>query len=75
MLTVISTHELALSKAAQKRVWKSFCHGGSNHSADASTLPYIIRRCEQEGVPYALTAYPGVGYFIERAIPFEARSN
>lgn len=64
MLTIISTHEIALSKAAQRRVWKSFLDGGTNHSANASTLPYIIRRCEAERIPYVLTAVPGTGYFL-----------
>lgn len=66
MLTVISTHEMYLSKAAQKRVWDSFMNTGTNHSARACTLPYIIRRCEQEGIAYKLIAHPGEGYWIER---------
>lgn len=31
---------------------------------NASTLPYIIRRCELERIPYVLTAVPGKGYFV-----------
>lgn len=65
MLTVISTHELALSKAAQKRTWDAFMKHGTQHSANASTLPYIIRRCEQDQIEYKLIAAPGVGYFIQ----------
>ena len=64
MLTVISTHEIALSKAAQERIWKVFMDGGTAHSPDAATLPYIIRRCEQENIPYVLNAEPGKGYYI-----------
>ena len=67
MLTVISTHEIALSKAAQRRIWKAFNEGCTSHSAAAVTLPYLIRRCEQEGIGYVLTAQPGVGYIMERA--------
>lgn len=66
MLTVISTHELALSKAAQQRTWNCFLNGGTSHSAQASTLPYIIRRCEQERIAYTLQAIPGQGYFIKK---------
>lgn len=65
MLTIISTHELALSKAAQERTWRSFLEGGTSHSANASTLPYLIRRCEQEKMPYTLVAQPSVGYFMK----------
>jgi hypothetical protein len=66
LLTVISTHEMALSKAAQRRTWDAFLAGGTLHSSRAATLPYIIRRCEQEQIPYVLTAHPGIGggYFI-----------
>lgn len=66
MLTIISTHEIAMSKAAQRRTWEAFLDGGTNHSANASTLPYIIRRCELERIPYVLTAAPGMGYFIRK---------
>lgn len=69
MLAVISTHEIALSKAAQRRTWDAFMNGGTNHSANASTLPYIIRRCEIQKLPYVLTAVPGKGYFIAPAVP------
>lgn len=64
-LTVISPHELALSKAAQKRTWDAFKAGGTSHSANAATLPFIIRRCELERVPYLLMARPGEGYYIQ----------
>lgn len=71
MLTVISTHEVALSKAAKRRLWECFLKGGTNHSPQASTLPYILRRCEQEGQRYTLDALPGQGYFIK---PREGKS-
>jgi hypothetical protein len=64
MLCVNSPHEVVLSKAAQGRLWANFKKNGTNHSGRASLLPYIIRRCELEGVPYVLKAYPGRGYYI-----------
>lgn len=64
-LCVNSPHEVALTKAAERRIWEAFIDGGTTHSGRASTLPYIMRRCEREGVPYRLTAMPGMGYFIE----------
>ena len=67
MLTVISVFEIAMSKTAQQRTWAAFMGGGTNHSARASTLPYIIRRCETEKIPYTLIAAPGMGYFIKPA--------
>lgn len=60
----MSPHEMALSKAAQRRTWDEFMKHGASHSGRASTLPYIMRRCEQEGQRYQLTAIPGKGYFI-----------
>jgi hypothetical protein len=67
MITVGSPHETALTKAAQRRVWDAFLSSGTNHSASAATLPYIIRRCELEQIPYILNAVPGMGYYIKRA--------
>jgi hypothetical protein len=52
------------SKAAQERTWQMFLKGGTSHSAQAHTLPYIINRCEREGIPYQLKAMPGSGYYI-----------
>lgn len=40
--------------------------GKSTHSGLAGTLPFIINHCEEQAIPYRLTAQPGVGYFIER---------
>ncbi len=65
MLSVFSPYEIAMTKAAQKRTWEAFLERGTSHSGNASTLPYVIRRCEQEGVGYKLTALPGRGYYIE----------
>ena len=66
MICVNSPHEVALSKAAANRLWQTFLETGSQHSGRASLLPYIIRRCELEKIPYKLTAHPGAGYYIER---------
>jgi hypothetical protein len=66
MLAFFSPYEIALSKAAQKRIWTVFMERGTTHSSNASTLPYVLRRCEQEGIPYLLRAAPGVGYWVER---------
>lgn len=65
MLTVISTHEMALSKAAKRRTWEAFMKNGTAHSANAATLPFIIRQCELCKIPYVLTARPGIGYHIK----------
>jgi hypothetical protein len=68
-LSATSPFELELDRATGSRVWKSFLQGGSTHSARASTLPYIIRRCERERVGYVLTAMPGQGYHIAPHTP------
>lgn len=67
MLIVMSTFEdeLPLSKAQQRRTWEAFMEGGTTHSGRAQTLPYVMRRCEREKIPYKLTAVPGQGYHIE----------
>ena len=67
MITFCSTHEMAMTKAAQERAWAAFLSGGSGHSERASTLCYILRRCEQEGRGYILTARPGQGYHVKPA--------
>ena len=65
ILCATSPYEIALSKAAQFHAWKGLRESGSSsHSARASTLPYLIRRCEREGIPYTLKAAPGVGYCL-----------
>ncbi len=54
-----------LSKPMLESTWNAFLEGGTNHSADAQTLEYVMNRCEEEGVPFKLSGLPGVGYFIE----------
>ena len=58
-----------LSRPMRERMWEAFLEHGTNHSQQALTLPYIINRCEEENVPYRLTAIPGQGYFIEQLPP------
>ena len=65
MIVVVSLHEMALSKAEQRRIWKAFIERGTSHSGKASTLPFVMRKCELEGVEYRLTAMPGESYWIE----------
>lgn len=68
-LTVISRFEMPWSKASRERTWQAFLRGGTNHSSQAMNLPAIINRCEREGIPYRLTALPGIGYSIGRFDP------
>lgn len=68
MLCVTSPVEVELSNSAKKITWDNFLKNGSTHSANASTLPFIIRRCEQLNIAYILEAEPGIGYFIRRKI-------
>jgi len=68
MLTVISPNEMAMTKAAQRRLWSEFTTNGTYHSKLACTLPYIIRRCELEKIDYTLQASPGAGYFIKKGV-------
>ena len=65
ILCVSTPHEAELSRAEARRIWTAFLEHGSTHSARAATLPFIIRRCESAGIPYVLTARPGMGYFIK----------
>lgn len=67
MLTIISTHEMYLSKTQMRRQWNEFFNGHViTHSSNAQTLPWLIRKCEQEKVPYRLDAVPGYGYTIQK---------
>lgn len=59
-----SEDEATLSKTARERCWQQFLRGGTTHSGRATTLPYLMRRAERAGVPYVLTAHPGVGYHL-----------
>lgn len=66
-LCVSSPFELEVSRPIGAMLWKSFMAGTtSHHSAKASTLPYMIRRAEREGVPYLVEAHPGLGYTMRR---------
>lgn len=71
ILNVTSPYENPMSATIQRTIWNAFIQHGSHHSYKASTLPYIIRRCEQEGIPYRLLAYPGMGYHISRVDPVQ----
>ena len=60
-------HDGRLSPQMQERIWRSFKIGRElKHTAEASTLPYVVNRCEMEGIAYVLRASPGVGYTIQR---------
>lgn len=65
MLCVTSPFEVSQSRASGSRIWRTFLAGGTNHSSKAATLPYLIRRCEREGVSFRLEAHPGLGYRME----------
>jgi len=65
ILNATSPYEIDLDRNRKAHTWRAFLEHGSNHSARASTLPYLIRRCEREGVGYVLTAMPGQGYHME----------
>lgn len=64
-LNATSPFELSVNKAEGARLWRDFMARGSQHSGRASLLPYLIRRCEREKIPYTLVAVPGMGYWIE----------
>lgn len=40
--------------------------GNSNHSGAGHTLGIVLQYCEENKIPYRLTAYPGMGYVIEK---------
>jgi hypothetical protein len=65
-LCVTSAFEEPLSKTQLAQSWAQFMKGGTQHSARAAILPHIIRRAEQAGISYRLTAHPGAGYYLER---------
>lgn len=66
VLNATSPYEKPLNRVQQKVIWDNFLNSGSAHSAQAATLPYIMRRCEIEGIAYKLYAHPGQAYFIEK---------
>lgn len=43
--------------------------GSSQHSGMAMGVPFIVNYCEKNKIPYVLKAYPGQGYYIEKAPP------
>lgn len=64
-------HEVSAGTPRYERsaqmTWDSFVRNGhTNHSRAATLLPVIMNRCEKEGIPYILKAFPGAGYYIER---------
>jgi hypothetical protein len=65
VLSATSPYEMEIDRATGSRLWVAFLSSGSTHSLRAGTLPYIMRRCEREGVPYILKAVPGKGYNIK----------
>lgn len=49
---------------------KSFIEKGhSQHSGMGLFLPFILNYCEENSIPYKLTAHPKLGYYIERIDP------
>lgn len=55
--------------AAIKRIIEQFEETGtSTHSANGSTLPYIIEYCERSNIPYRLNSFPGKGYVVEKLV-------
>lgn len=44
--------------------------GGGRHSALGDTLGLTIRRLEEVGISYQLTAHPGEGYYL-KGIPHD----
>lgn len=65
-----SPYEESISATEAARIWAEFLDRGTQHSSMAATLPYIIRRCEREGIAYRIEAYPGDGYYV-KPIPKE----
>ena len=64
VIRVIIDETMPISKAALERNWQAFMRGGTNHSGRGATLAAIINRADREGIPYVLTAHPGLGYHI-----------
>jgi hypothetical protein len=68
-LNASSPFEEELSAPQKREMWAAFLQGGTTHSARAATLPFIIRKCERDGVGYTLRAEPGTGYRIYPTTP------
>jgi len=67
-LRVVSFGEIVPRKKTGATLWRQFLAGGSFHSGEAGLVPYIVNRCEREGIPYILEAVPGHGYGIRPAV-------
>jgi len=65
-ISAINPMSTPLSKTAQAQTWATFARKGTMHSDNASTLWYVLDRCEREGIAYLLVAIPGQGYNITR---------
>lgn len=60
---------IAVRSWQAKRIIEAFEHSGhSTHSGQGSTLWVILDYCNENGIPYDLTAKPGEGYFVERRV-------
>ena len=60
------TKKIKLSEKMKRLTWEGFIQGGTSHSGNAGTLPYVMNRCEEEKVEYTLRAAPGKGYYISQ---------
>jgi hypothetical protein len=59
---------LRITNASHQRLIDQFNEtGSSQHSANATTLQYVIDYCEENKIAYRVTCMPGAGYFIEKA--------
>lgn len=57
----------SLTNANVRRTIEMFEQSGqSSHSGRATTLQYIIDYCEEQRIPYAISAAPGKGYYIQK---------
>lgn len=53
-------------KLVAKRAVQNFLeHGNSNHSSSGSTLQPILDHCHAWGLPYKLSVWPGIYFYIE----------
>lgn len=58
---------LHVTKTQSERNWQRFLAGEtSNHSTNGETLLDMLNRAEFYGVPYQLTAVPGMGYALKK---------
>ncbi len=65
----------SISISSVRRMIQSFKESGQSvHSANRSTLGFIIAYCKEKGIPYTLTAAftakgKPAGYFVKRDAP------